>query len=151
MSRRWWAPTPDSSETPELWPDLVTLAATVLGEAEGESYIGKLAVAWVVMNRVADSRWPDEPGAVCLQKLQFSCWNVGSSRLHSMFNPRKTIKERLWNDCFKAAMGAVFGLDPDPTSGANHYLAPKSLKFMPRWYDASKVVAKIDNHEFLFL
>ena len=36
--------------------DLMVLAQMVAGEAEGESYKGKLAVAYVAMNRVSDCR-----------------------------------------------------------------------------------------------
>lgn len=145
---RWWAPVPDADENPHEWPDLVTVAATVLGEAEGETYVGKSAVAHVIMNRVDDVRWPSTPGEVCLQRLQFSCWNEDSPRLHRMFNPQKCVAEAVWNDCFKAAMGALFHLDPDPTSGANHFVAPRSLSKLPSWALEQRRVARIGNHDF---
>lgn len=41
----WMTPTPDPTLEPSKWPDMLTVAATVLGEAEGESLYGKRAVA----------------------------------------------------------------------------------------------------------
>lgn len=147
----WWAPVPVASEPPAEWPDLIVLAATVLGEAEGESYLGKRAVAHVIMNRVADKRWPDRPSDVCLQPKQFSCWNVGSPRLPSMFNPHGHVEEHVWNDCFRAAIGAWTHEEPDPSCGANCYLAAGSLRVLPIWAKADRIVTKIDNHTFYAL
>lgn len=149
---RWWTPVPDPTKEPAEWADLITLAATVCGEAEGESLLGKRAVAYVVMNRAADPRWPDNPGEVCLQRHQFSCWNIGSSRVPKMMSPKRTgISQKSWDDCFRAATEAMYKLEPDPTNGANHYLAPGSLKVLPIWAKADKIVAKIDAHYFYLL
>lgn len=142
-------PTPDPTLEPSEWPDLMTLTATILGEAEGESLLGKRAVAYVIMNRAADARWPDTPGDVCLQRLQFSCWNAGSPRVPKMLNPRRTgVDRKVWDDCFRAAVEALFKLEPDPTGSANHYLAPGSLKILPMWAQPERVVARIGAHHF---
>lgn len=148
MSGRWFAPTPDVGEPPELWPDLLVMTSTVLGEAEGEPLIGKIAVAYVIMNRVADQRWPDTASEVCLQRLQFSSWNRGSARLAPMRDPKKFASERVWNECFRAALDAAFKLEPDPTLGANSYLAAAHLTVLPIWAEASKITVKIGNHTF---
>ncbi len=146
---RWWTPVPDPSKEPAEWADLLTLAATVCGESEGESLLGKRAVAYVIMNRVADPRWPDTPGEVCLQKYQFSAWNTGSPRVPKMLNPQKTgIDRQVWDDCFRAAVEAMYRLEPDPTNGANSYLAPGSLKVLPIWAKTDKITAKIGAHFF---
>lgn len=144
----WQYPVPDIDTPPALWPDLMTLAATVLGEAEGESYEGKVAVAHVVMNRARDPRWPDTPGAVCLQALQFSCWNLGRQRYPVMLAPKKRVGADTWADCMRAAFAAMAGFEPDPTHGANHYLAPDSLARLPSWADPARKVATIGGHDF---
>lgn len=145
----WMTPTPDPTLEPSKWPDMLTVAATVLGEAEGESLYGKRAVAYVIMNRAADARWPDTPGDVCLQRLQFSCWNTGSPRVPKMMNPRRTgVGSKVWDDCFRATVEAMYKLEPDPVNGANHYLAPGSLKVLPIWAKPEKIVAKIERHWF---
>jgi spore germination cell wall hydrolase CwlJ-like protein len=50
----------------------VCLANAVYFEARGESLEGQLAVAEVVLNRVASQAYPDEVCAVVTQKAQFS-------------------------------------------------------------------------------
>lgn len=143
----WLCPTPDSGEVPSLWADLLTLTATIYGEAEGESYLGKRAVASVIVNRSRDPRWPDSIGGVCLQPRQFSCWNGDSPRLAVMRNPKRYGREEIWTACFNAASAALWGND-DVSKGANHYLAKGSLHALPSWADESKVVAKIGAHTF---
>ena len=53
-------------------PDRDLLAALIHAEARGESFEGQVAVATVVLNRVADPRWPDTVEAVVLQPGQFA-------------------------------------------------------------------------------
>ncbi len=48
------------------------LTANIYHEARGESFRGQLATAQVVLNRVADPRWPDTICAVVWQPKQFS-------------------------------------------------------------------------------
>lgn len=146
---RWWLPTPDATAPPRDWPGLLVMAATVLGEAEGESFAGKCAVASVIMNRMRDSRWPNTPEEVCLQRLQFSCWNDGSPRIAKMTSPEQHgVKESTWADCMRASLEAAWNLQPDSTGGANHYLAPSSLSRLPSWATADKQTARIGNHLF---
>ena len=52
---------------------------TIVGEAAGEGPEGMAAVALVIRNRMADSRYPDTPGGVSLQPGQFSAWNTDGS------------------------------------------------------------------------
>lgn len=145
---RWFLPVPDPKRPPDEWPGAMVMASTILGEAAGESMEGKRAVAAVILNRVRDDRWPDSPEAVCLQRLQFSCWNVGSPTLPRMFNPKSFVTEEVWSDCLRAALEAMWGLQSDPTGGANHYLNPASLKNVPSWARPDKIVAKIERHTF---
>ena len=156
VSKRWWAPVPESSREPSTWSAMVLMAATVLGEAEGEDTIGKRAVAYVIINRVRDpkGRWPIDPAEVCLQRLQFSCWNVGSPRIPTMFRPQAHVSEATWNDCFRVSMEAMFNLEPDPTNGATAYLNEKETRKirggeLPKWFDESKVTLRLGAHTFL--
>lgn len=156
MLKRWFAPTPEQGLAPEEWADVTMMAATILGEAEGEPFAGKLGVSWVIQNRVTDPRWPNRAGEVCLAPMQFSCWNPGSPRIATMKNPRALTTEGIWNDCFRAALDAMYGFTPDPTKGANHYLNPTVTRrqrggTMPGWYTPERIVARIGEHEFLRL
>lgn len=115
-------PYPTPGLPAKRWPALTLLAATVLGEAEGESYDGKRAVAHVVMTRVADERWPDDVHGVILQPWQFSCWNSSSPRIPVMLNPRQhRVTSATWVECYRAAAEAMFFLRMAPCPGANHY------------------------------
>lgn len=56
--------------------DIDILARTIYGEARGEPWEGKIAVAWVVRNRAERGGWwGDTIREVCLKPWQFSCWN----------------------------------------------------------------------------
>jgi spore germination cell wall hydrolase CwlJ-like protein len=51
---------------------LSCIAVAVYFEARGESMLGQRAVAEVILNRVADPRWPETACEVIKQKNQFS-------------------------------------------------------------------------------
>ena len=54
---------------------LRAMAATVWGEARGEPFEGKVAVAWVIINRSRKPGWWGEDiRSVCSARWQFSCW-----------------------------------------------------------------------------
>jgi len=56
--------------------DRVIMAKTLWGEARGETTDeGVKAVAAVILNRLASSRYPSTLAGVCRQFKQFSCWN----------------------------------------------------------------------------
>lgn len=122
---------------------LFLLALTVYQEARGEPYQGKLAVAYVIVNRATP---PKTVSSVVFAPYQFSCWNTNSPTRQSV-----DVKEddNVWQDCYKAACAAVFRLVNDPTNGATFYLNPKGVTKMPEWYNKSKVKVVIGRHEFL--
>jgi len=124
--------------------DLLWLAMTVYMEAEGETYLGKLAVAFVVMNRARKGRL--SVSDVILRDRQFSAWNADSpTRLRlDLLTPTDPV----WRDCHKAACAAYYDLADDPSKGASHYLNPAVLPKLPSWWDESKVTATIGRHRF---
>lgn len=58
--------------------DLFWLSRIINAEARGESFIGKLAVGTVVMNRVASSRYPNTVYSVVFDRGQFTPAMTGS-------------------------------------------------------------------------
>jgi spore germination cell wall hydrolase CwlJ-like protein len=101
--------------------ELECLALTVYFEARGESPDGQMAVAKVVMNRVADERFP---GSVCEvvkqggrtdRNCHFSWWCDRRS-------DRPTNK-REWEEARDVARIAYWGGGEDPTGGALWYHA----------------------------
>ena len=130
--------------------DIATLARTLYGEARGEGLRGIRACGHVVMNRLRDERWPETIAKVCLQPLQFSCWNgEGEARLNNL--SFEDLRDALvWAPA--TAIALLYETD-DPTNGANHYLTNKLFLSgdRPSWADPHKIVAVIGNHTFLKL
>lgn len=88
---------------------LLCLAMAVYHEARGEPLPGQVAVAHVVLNRVASPRWPDSVCAVVTQPRQFSFrWSA----------PRET---GAWRRAVAVAAAALAGRSQDPTGGALYF------------------------------
>ena len=134
--------------------DLEILARTVFGEAEGESFAGKLAVAWSVQNRVDAKSWYGATIAgVCHKPMQYSCWNEGARRPRVL---SVTLDEPAFRDSVAAAAAVICALAPDPTEGATHYLTRAAYErhqaVGPRspatWSYGLKPCAEIGGHLF---
>jgi len=106
---------------------------TVLMEAGGEPYDGKLAVAYVICNSCG--YWKRTITDECLKAYRYSCWLTGSATLVNL----DKATESLLAECTKAMLAAVYQLEPDPTNGAVFYLNPivvlEKAKRLPRWWD----------------
>jgi spore germination cell wall hydrolase CwlJ-like protein len=115
-------------------------------EAEGEPWEGKLGVAYVIVNR---SRIRGRSiSDVVLDPYDFSAWNTDAvTRLRL-----DDIDLDLWDECYKAACAAIFGLVPDPTNGADHYLnEPVVLRRagrLPSWLKHMERTTAIGQHTF---
>lgn len=108
------------------------LARLVHAEAKGESYAGKLAVAKVVLNRVASEKFPDSIQAVVYQSGQFSPVSNGAINKPADAESIQAAKEAF-------AIGgnpdaALFFYNPDIAT--NH------------WVGTRPVTAVIGNHVF---
>ena len=128
----------------EQMDDLSLLTALVMGEAEAESLLGKIAVACVVRNRLKDRRWPDTWQGVMLQKYQFSCF------LPDYLRPEITMEhwDRIaWRECRFAAFGILVDYVNDMTDGCNHYYA-SWLKKAPSWTEGQHHIMGVGQHLF---
>ncbi len=105
--------------------DRDVMIRTIAGEAGREEVTGQAAVAHVIMNRVADPRWGDNPAEVSLQLKQFSAWNsgVGGNSLPTNLKESDPEYERIGQIVDAVAAGQI----PDPTGGATHYYSPKGM------------------------
>ena len=130
-------------ESLEQLNNLDLLTALIMGEAEGESILGKLAVACVVKNRLGDRRWPNTWQRVMLQKYQFSCFLPG------YFRPEITSQhwdKIAWRECRFAAFGLLDGYVSDVTDGCNHYYASWAKE--PSWAKGKRHIMGIGGHLF---
>ena len=112
--------------------NLNLLARLVHGEARGETYTGKVAVAAVVLNRVKSSSFPNTVAGVIYQKGAFDAVSDGQINM----SPDSTSK--------KAAQDALNGWDP--SYGAIYYFNPNTAT--NKWIWSRPVTVTIGNHRF---
>lgn len=112
--------------------DEYLLARTIHGEARGEPYVGKVAVAAVALNRIKSSSFPNTLAGVIYQPLAFTAVADGQIDL----TPNK--------DSIKAARDALNGWDP--TYGCLYYWNPATAT--SKWIWSRKVTLKIGKHWF---
>ena len=108
------------------------LSKLVYAEARGESYKGQVAVAAVVLNRVASASFPNTISGVIYQSGAFSYVSNGS--INNV--PDAT--------AIRAARDALNGWDP--TGGCLYYYNPK--KTGDKWIRTRTVKTVIGNHRF---
>lgn len=131
---------------------MLCLQQNIFFEARGESELGQRAVAWVTLNRVADSRWSETICAVVYEnrskekgKCQFSWACDGKADLP---NRDDEVEMAAWDRAgelaelvtWRWAMGYA-----DPTDGADHFHADN---VKPVWRHAGERTAQIDGHIF---
>ena len=112
--------------------NLNLLARLVHGEARGEPYIGKVAVAAVVLNRVKSSSFPNTVAGVIYQKGAFDAVSDGQINM----SPDSTSK--------KAAQDALNGWDP--SYGAIYYFNPNTAT--NKWIWSRPLIKTIGKHRF---
>ena len=131
---------------------LMCLALNTYHEAKNQSMVGQVATAQVVMNRVADSRYPNTVCEVVKQgpkykgsdvpvrhKCQFSWFCDGKSD-----EPKRDSKE--WfkaQDYARIVLSGRIALDV--TEGATHYHA---TYVRPAWAKTKTRTTRIESHIF---
>ena len=126
------AAAPASAQGVNRSADEHLLARCIHGEARGEPYVGKVAIAAVVLNRVRDSRFPNTIAGVIYQPLAFTAVADGQINL----TPNK--------DAYKAAKDALNGWDP--TYGTLYYWNPVTAT--SKWIWSRKITLRIGKHVF---
>lgn len=134
------------------WDHVMVMAATIWGEARGETYKGKVAVAWVIRNRAeSPTWWGSDIESVCLKPYQFSCWNSGDPNVKKVRQiglewdgSIKAVNETVVQECVAAALAVIRGKEPDDTDGSTHY---HTVAIEPDWAKG-KVGTRLGNHLF---
>ena len=108
------------------------LSRLVYAEARGEAYKGQVAVAAVVLNRVASASFPNTISGVIFQSGAFSCVSNGA------------INNTPDSSAVRAALDALNGWDP--TGGCLYYYNPKGTD--DAWIRTRTVKTVIGNHQF---
>ena len=108
------------------------LARLVSGEARGEPYVGQVAVAAVVLNRVKSPSFPNTISGVIFQRGAFDAvWD-------GQFDLEPTAS------CIRAARDALNGWDP--TGGCLYYYNPQTAT--NAWIWTRQVQLSIGRHAF---
>lgn len=112
--------------------DIDLIARTVHGEARGEPYIGQVAVAAVVLNRIESEKFPNTPSAVIFQPMAFTAVADGQIWL----TPNESAK--------RATKDALNGWDP--SGGALYYFNPATAT--SKWIWSRPQIKQIGKHIF---
>lgn len=111
-------------------PAVELLARIIHAEARGESYEGQVAVGAVVLNRVANDRFPRSIQDVIYQPRQFTPVSRGL--------PEAGAPAR------RAARAALAG--EDPTGGSLYFYNPRTAR--DEWIRSRETVCEIGGHRF---
>lgn len=122
------------AETGNYSQDVQLLARCVNGEARGEEYVGQVAVAAVILNRVEHSSFPNTIAGVIYQPGAFTA--VSDGQIDVPIDPNSTV--------YKACQDAMNGWDP--SGGAIYYYNP--AKTTSKWIYSREVICRIGNHVF---
>jgi len=112
--------------------DIQLMANAVHGEARGEPYIGQVAVAAVILNRVESATFPNSVSGVIFEPLAFTAVADGQIWL----TPNETSK--------KAVLDAINGWDP--TENALYYFNPDTAT--SSWIWGRPQIKQIGKHIF---
>ncbi len=112
--------------------DIYLMSKCVYGEARGEIYTGKVAVAAVILNRIASSSFPNTVSGVIYQSGAFTCVADGQINLGTD------------DDCTRAVQDAINGWDP--SGGAIFYFNPVTAT--SAWIWSRPQIVTIGQHIF---
>jgi len=116
----------------------VLLARLIEAEAEGEPYMGKVAVGAVVVNRVHSDKFPNT-----IKEVIYHVDEIGAYQFEPVLNGR-IYSVTPSSDSYKAADEALGGLDP--TGGALFFFNP--YKITNTWLLSKPVICQIGDHVF---
>lgn len=127
-------PAPTAMNVPEGYSqnDIQLMANAVHGEARGEPYVGQVAVAAVILNRIESSTFPNTAAGVIFEPRAFTAVADGQIWL----TPNETAKQ--------AVIDAINGWDP--SGGALYYFNPNTAT--SDWIWSRPQIKKIGKHIF---
>ncbi len=119
-------------QTSNIKQEIDMLERLVYAESRGEPYVGKVAVAAVVLNRVSSEQFPDTIKEVIFEKNAFSVIQNGKLPTSKNLESKKAVQD------------ALFG--QDPSKGSLYFYNPSIST--SQWIFSRKTQVVIDNHVF---
>jgi N-acetylmuramoyl-L-alanine amidase len=113
--------------------DVDLLARLITGEAGGESFTGKVAVASVILNRTQDAKFPASIAGNIFKPHEFESVSNGQ------------IWQQPSEESYKAAEAALKGWDP--TYGSKYFFNPAKVS-NGSWVWTRTIIERIGNHVF---
>jgi spore germination cell wall hydrolase CwlJ-like protein len=109
------------------------LIRTIAFEASGETEVGKIAVAYVVLNRMKSGRWGESIKAVVTHSGQFEPWMARRREVETL-----SVNDPRYQSAATIADAVLSAHTPDPTAGATHFLNPTIVRerlrgSLPSW------------------
>ncbi len=102
------------------------LARALFGEARNTLVPdeARIAIGWVIRNRVASSKWSNTYWEVITTPSHFSSFNIDDDNRPFVEDPlhkNNAIDKKAWEHTYAIAGKIIKGEITDPTKGANHY------------------------------
>lgn len=119
---------------------------TIVFEASGEPEEGKIAVAYVILNRIKSGRWGASIKDVVTSPWQFEPWMTKRAEMEKL-----SPDDSRYRDAAQIADAVLAEQVPDPTAGAMYFLNPTIVRqrrggSLPSW--AQGEGQAIGNHMF---
>ena len=119
---------------------------TIVFEAGGEPDEGKIAVAYVILNRIKSGGWGDSIKDVVTSPWQFEPWMTKREAMEKL-----SPDDPSYRNAAQIANAVLAGQVPDPTAGAMYFLNPTVVRerrggSLPSW--AQGEGQPIGNHTF---
>ena len=114
----------------EALTNFYMLATAIFREARSEDQLSKLAVGWVIRNRVNHGGWyGGSYFDVIIKRAQFTSFSLGDKNSIMFGGP----KDPAWRECVQAATDVLLSNRPDPTNGALFYYDRSMDDNPPLW------------------
>jgi N-acetylmuramoyl-L-alanine amidase len=136
------------------------IGLTIIGEARGEPIEGQVAVGSVIRNRyLSNAKKYKHYTDVCLEPMQFSCWNKNDQNrpcLEELANKIFLNLDHRFDPYLQQCMYVAQGIQEmvllDNTQGCRFYMEKKLFNDKrPSWATNAKNVKIINNHVFFKL
>jgi len=106
---------------------------TIVFEADGEPQEGKIAVAYVILNRVKSGGWGTSIKDVVTSPWQFEPWMTKREAMEKL-----SPEDPSYRNAAQIADAVFAGQMPDPTAGATYFLNPTVVRerrggSLPSW------------------
>lgn len=138
-------PGPHASPFAPNFIDLEKMARTIYGEARGEPLPGKIAVAYVILNRAKFRN--TRPWKVCSDPAQFSCWQQTDLNYREM--NKVALDDPVFAECVYATTLALSGQQrPDWLTPTVRHYHTVSLSPVPYWAREHTPIHTLGNHVF---